>query len=109
MPPTPKAHGAQAATLDTVHELLNTTDSGTYVLSLDLNVLAAGDIVVLRVERKVRSAGTSRKAFETSFGPVPPDEKAVQSIPVVAPHGARFTLEQTDGTARTWEWEVDAL
>lgn len=99
--------GGQAATLDTEHTLGSTlTAPGVYVLCVDTSVLAAGDVVELRIYGKADSTDTERLLVRATYGPIPMVEPLVQSIPIVSPHHYRATLNQTDGTGRTWPWAV---
>lgn len=104
--PTVVDENDQAATLDTEHTLTTQTTDGVYTLAVDLNNLAAGDIVILRIYGKVRTGGTERLLFSGNYGPIPPTEKFAMSPPVLSPHHFKATLEQTDGTGRTFPWAV---
>ena len=100
--------GTQAATIDTEHTLSTQASAGSYVLSVDLNNLALGDVVILRVKIKVGSGGTTREVLSNTFSN-PQGQPVVQSIPVASPHEAIFTLEQIEGTVRSFSWEVISL
>lgn len=109
--PTVKSSGTQTATAGgTIDTLLSTTDAGVYVLTVDLNALADGEIVELRINRKVLTGGTVRTAYPASYtGVAPDDEKVAVSVPIASAFGAVFTLRQLNGTGRAFPWEVLAL
>lgn len=104
-----KSSGAQAATVGTEHTLLSTVDLGTYQLQVDVSVLVGGDELELRIKHKVRSAGTQREVYLWALGPVPPNTKIWIGPPVACTTGADFTLKQTVGTSRTFDWAVVRL
>lgn len=98
-------NGTQSATLDTEHTLATITTAGVYVLRVNLNNLANADRVVLRAKTKVLSTSSSLLEFSAAFEHAQADKVAV-SIPIPVVHELIFTLEQTDGTARSFEWSV---
>ena len=100
-----KASGSQAATLDTEHTLATITDAGVYQLWVDAAELSEGEALTLRVYAKVLSGGTERLADELSVRNglgVP----ILYSVPYVAVHHIRFTLQQSGGVGRTFDWAV---
>ena len=97
--------GTQAATLDTEHTLATETAAEVYILAVNLSNLVSGDVVVLRVKTKVVSAGAAALAFEQTFTGAQAEDVAY-SEPVPSAHSAAFTLEQTDGTGRSFEWSI---
>ena len=97
--------GTQTATIDTEHTLDTITSAGIYVLVVDMANLTTGDIVTLKAKVKYASGGTSRLAYQATYAhdqaepikfspPVPIDTEVV------------FTLEQTDGTGRSFPWNI---
>lgn len=105
---TSAASGTQAAILNTEHTLSTQSAAGSYVVSADLSALALGDAVIIRVKAKVGAGGTTREMLSNTFSN-PQGQPVVQSIPIASPHEAVFTLEQIDGTARSFPWEVISL
>jgi hypothetical protein len=111
------SHASDAApaalTLDTPSTLSTITAAGVYCLWLDLNNLAAGDILVVRVYTKVVTGGTSRlvKAVTVSgtLTAVTGAEKAVHTIPYTCVDELKFEIEQTDGTGRVVPFNVHKL
>jgi hypothetical protein len=100
------ASGTQNAVLHTEHTLgAALTDPEVYVLAVNLSNMQAGDTTILRVKPKVRSGGAAALAFEQSFSGEQ-SEAVAYSEPVPSAHSCTFTLEQTDGTGRSYEWSV---
>lgn len=104
--------GTQAATLDTEHTLhtgAGATGGAMYWLVVQAPSAATfADICILRAKRECRTAdateivyeavirgGGSTKVFISPFLPVPDG------------FDFAFTLEQTDGTGRTWLFSVE--
>lgn len=97
--------GTQTAVLDTEHTLATETSAEIYVLAVNLANMVSGDVTILRVKPKVLSGGSATLAFtETFTGAQPVD--VVYSEPIPSAHSVAFTLEQTDGTGRNYEWSV---
>ncbi len=105
---TENSSGTQTATISTEHTLATITADGVYVLAVDLNNLVNGDRVVLRAKAKVTSGGTTRQFFAAVYEHAQAD-KVVQSIPVPSVHEVVFTLQQTAGTGRAFDWSVLSL
>lgn len=100
--------GTQSATLDTEHTLDNDTTGKTYVLAVDLGAMLSGDITVLRIKTKVLSGGTLRLAYSATYAHVQA-EPIVYSVPVPANIEIECSLEQTDGTGRSYPWSLLSL
>lgn len=105
---TVESSGTQTATISTEHSLATPTGAKVYQLIVDLNNLANGDVLELRVKQKVLSAGTVREFLVGTYANVQ-TQKIAASIPVTAPQGAEFTLKQTAGTGRAFDWAVVSL
>jgi hypothetical protein len=103
------ANGNQTAVISTEHTLVTDTTGKTYVAVVDINNLAAGDTLLLRIYTIVRAAGTERLAYVSHSGPIAPTEKILYSVPVPANRSFKLTLTQTAGTGRTYEWAVLSL
>ena len=100
--------GTQSATLDTEHSLATPATAKTRVMLVDLTNLVAGDVVILRIKTKVLTGGSAILAYQATFaGPV--STPACPSVPVACPFGGTFTLEQTDGTGRSYDWAILTL
>lgn len=100
--------GTQSATLDTEHVLDNDTTGKTYVLVVDTGAMVSGDITILRIKTKVLSGGTLRLAYIATYAHAQGDP-IKYSIPVPANIEIEVTLEQTDGTGRSYPWSLLAL
>jgi hypothetical protein len=97
--------GSQSATLDTEHTLDTETTAGVYVLVVDMNNLADGDVVILRIKTKAKTGSTSRLAYQSTFSNAQTEvNKYSPAIPVDTE--IICTLEQTDGTGRSFDWNL---
>ena len=104
------ASGTQAATLDVEHTLgtdPDTTD-GVFQLFVDVNDMARADRTVLRVYEKVLSAGTQRLVATWVLTNEQID-KIFASPSLILGNGFKFTLEQTDGTGRSYPWRISQV
>lgn len=105
--PVVESTGAQTAT--GAEDTLATINSPrNLVLLVDCTNMAAGDTVILRVKRKVRSAGSVRTIFEEALSGAQSPPGWI-SAPIPSPHQAVFTLQQTAGTYRAFDWSVESL
>lgn len=100
------ADNSQSATLDTEHVLSSPTSAGYYQLMVDLNAMVVGDILRLKVKIPARNGGTKRIAFEAMYGLMAPGSKIAISPAIPVVDDSDFTLEQTDGTGRSYPWAV---
>lgn len=106
--PTLLADGEQTATINTEHTLATDISNDTYVLVVDANAMANGDVVELRLKTKARSGGTSRLAYLATYSNVQSDP-IKYSVPVPANIECQATLKQTAGTGRTFSWALLGL
>lgn len=97
--------GTQSATLDTEHVLDNDTTGKTYVLVVDCGAMVNGDATILRIYTKVLSGGTKRLAYSATYANVQAEPQKY-SVPVPANIEIEVTLEQTDGTGRSYPWAL---
>jgi YbbR domain-containing protein len=104
-----RAQGTQVAIIGTEHALANRADGKTYVLVVDLTNLAGGDTVELRVKDTVHagSAAATIAVLDSLTGVQAKTNYESQPVPAV--HEADFTLKQTAGVARTFEWSIRSL
>lgn len=105
--------GAQSGTHSLWAEqfLHNTSAAGTYKLKLDVNALAAGDVVEVRIYEMVLTGGTPRVYLvERRAGAQPVDDLIAESVPVSTDlsesKAIRFSVAQRSGTARAMPWKV---
>lgn len=102
---TSVAHGTQTATINTVHTLDTQTVAGVYVLVVDMENLANGDIVYLRLWTKAVHDATSHLAYQAAFANAQLENNKY-SIPVPIDTEVIATLQQTDGTGRDFAWNL---
>lgn len=103
-----KTSGSQTATAGGAEDVLATvTDAGAYVLVVDTAAMVDGDIVELRIYGKSRSGDTERVIYRAAFAHSQ-GEPLKQSVCVISPHHAKFSLVQSAGTARAFPWAVYA-
>lgn len=103
--------GAQVAVIDTEHTLgtdPRLTDA-TYVLMVDVNALADGDVVLFRFYEKTTGTGDTQRAMILGTLAGVQTGELWFSIPVISIHGSKFTLEQTDGIGRSFDWSIRTI
>ena len=103
--------GTQAATIGTEHTLYDSSAAASFELGVDLVNMAAGDVVEIRVYKLFKTGGTRRVVVYQIFNDAQPtDGVGTVSVPIstgLTDSGAvRFTLKQTVGTGRNFDWEV---
>lgn len=107
---TAESSGTQTAVISTEHSLATPTSAGVRVLMVDTVNMQAGDTLELRIKVKTLSGGTIRVAYLGTFtGAQPTDDLIKVSVPIPSEVGATFTLKQTAGTGRDYDWKVMAL
>lgn len=101
--------GTQAATIDTEHTLgAAVTVPGTHILVVNTANMANGDVLELRGKTKVLSTGAEAIYLIASYVHAQSDPVKM-SIPIPSLYSVTFTLRQTAGVGRTFEWAVLAL
>lgn len=114
------AHGTTTPTVGTEATLDAETGAGVYVITVNLKNMVNGDIVQLRAYKKVLTGDAqSWLAYKAEYSNLQGDAAAVGSkangevlaisVPIVGAFGCTFTLLQTAGTARAFDWVVDQL
>jgi len=98
--------GSQTATLDTIHDLETTTTAGVYVAQWNLTNLAKGDIVRLFVKTKVLTGDTAEIVFEGVYANDLLSDAIIMSPAIVSMFSLTMSLEQTDGTGRSFPWAL---
>lgn len=101
-----KTSGTQTATLTTEHTLATVTDAGTYQLVVDVDNLANGETVVLKIKVKAKSGETSKLLWSMVLTHDQSASALVISPPVPAPIEFVATLTQTGGTGRDFVWAI---
>jgi len=103
------AEGAQLTVINTEHTLQDITSPAlkTFQLQVDTNPMANDDVVELRIYQKVKVSGTLRVAWIQVLADAQGADNAVFiTIPFVGSNNIKFTLKQTAGSVRTFNWEV---
>lgn len=101
------ASGTQSATVTTEHTLSSAfTTANRYKLMVDMSNMVAGDIVEIRVYQKVLSGSTEAVQILETFGHAQV-EPVKEFGPFDSEHSIKFTLKQTDGTSRNFDWSVN--
>jgi hypothetical protein len=94
--------GTQTAAIE--HILDTPTTNGTYILAVDAVNMALGDLTELRVYDMVDGTNL-RQAWKATFQHVQANP-AKQSPPLAITAGAKFSIKQLAGTARSFPWVV---
>lgn len=100
--------GTQTATISTTHNLTTQTVAKTYVLAIDLNNMAVGDVLEISAWTKTVAAGASRQAYIETLSGVQACASFL-SIPIPSVHELRFKITQTNGTGRSFPWAALTL
>jgi hypothetical protein len=105
------ASGTQAATIGTEHVLSAPNKPGTYTFHVDPVNMQAGDTLQLRTYQKVLTGGTARVAFEAEFVDAQSADDMIKiSVPIsndlAEANALKFSLKQTVGTGRSYDWKV---
>lgn len=104
----PSIEQSGTITADGTEQTLATVASNrSLLLVVDPTDMFSGDRIVVRAKRKVLSSSSlmefqSREISGAQSGLVVMD-------PITSPHEAVFTLEQTGGTFRDFEYSVESL
>ena len=105
-----ESQGTQTAVITTEHSLATPTSAGVRVFVVDTVNMAAGDALELRIKAKVLTAGTIRVCYFAKFFEAQHADNYIQmSVPIACPFGVTFTLKQTAGTGRNFDWAVYTL
>ena len=106
-----EASGTQTAVISTEHTLADLTNTRTYVAYADVSNMVSGDSLELRVYTKVLSGSTLRCLYyqlltdaQTANG-----GQLQVAIPVPSDQEFKFTLKQTAGTGRAYDWKVVSI
>src|SRR3569832_1224115 len=106
---TSNQSGSQTAAIGTEHTLgAAITTPGDYVLVVDTNAMATGDVLELRVYSKCKTGSTSRQARVVAFAYAQLDSYNF-SVPIPIDTECTFTHKQTAGTGRAFDWNFLSL
>ncbi len=113
---TAEATGTQSASVGTEHTLSTQTGAKVFQLIVDIHNMVAGDTLELRAYMKVLTGGSAYLAYQAYYAGDPGDgattgssaqgEVVVISPPVASAYSVAFTLKQTAGTSRNFDWAV---
>ena len=103
--PVLEASGTQTAAIGTEHTLSTITLNRTLLFVVDTGAMVNADVLELRVNTTVLSAGTSRLAYFASYRDIQGAPQKI-SIPIPSDISSVFTLKQTAGTGRSFPWKV---
>lgn len=109
--PTAQGSGTQTTVLTTEHTLLDVATAGLFTLHVDTNLMAAGDVLELRIYQIVLTGGTRRVAYMQRYADAQPADDLIKiSVPIaneLTDSGSlRFTMKQTVGTVHAYPWKV---
>lgn len=102
---TSTASGTQTAVITTEHTLNSPAGPATYLLVVDTTNMANGDVLELRCKSKAKAAGSAIVFCIGSYSNIQADPLKI-SIPVASVDGGTFTLKQTAGTGRAYDWNL---
>ena len=103
--PTTESSGTQSASIGSEHSLATVAAARVLILTVDAVNMANGDVLELRVKTRVLTGGTNRLAYMASYANVQSEPIKI-SIPVVSMFNCEFTLKQTAGTGRNYDWSM---
>ncbi len=110
--PTSFADGSQTCVINTEHFVSSPNVAGVFHMEYDLSALAAGDVLEVRVYKKIRAGGTARECHptQTYYGVQPAGLVHEMTLPVsnvlAETDAVRFSIRQTAGTGRAIPWNV---
>jgi hypothetical protein len=105
----PSVEQSGTVTADGTEQTLATvTANRNLMLIVDCSNMQSGDRVVVKSKRKVLSTSAAAEEFQRREI-VGAQGAAIVMDPMPSPHQGVFTLEQTGGTNRSFEYSVEAL
>lgn len=105
---TSEASGSQTAVISTEHTLATIATDGTFVIYVNTKNMVLIDELELRVKVKVKSTGTTEEFLIATYAHVQ-GQPVKASIPCASINEVVFTLKQTAGTGRVFDWEIIKL
>lgn len=107
------ASGTTSQVVSTTNESFLTSPNvnGVFTFHMDMNLMAAGDVVELRIYQMILTGGTQRVAYLARFADAQPTDDQIKiSVPIANDltdtNALRFSILQTDGVARAFPWKV---
>jgi len=92
----------------TEQDFATVTAAKILILAVDVNAMADGDTIELRLYGKARTGDTERQIWFASFSNAQGD-KLKESIPVASPHHYRASIKRVAGTDRAYPWAIYEL
>lgn len=109
--PSLNSSGSQTGTIATEFTLATLTLPGIYLLVVDVSAMLGGatpDLLILREYTKARSSDAEGLIKPYNIVGLQAETEIV--LPYrTTPHYLRYTLQQTQGTARTYPWAIYQL
>jgi len=102
---TAETTGTQTATINTEHSLYTSTNAKSFMLLVDMSAMVNGDELELRAKAKVLSAGSRKQLDLAVFSHAQADPVAIFG-PYPSAYDLEFTLKQTAGGGRAFDWAV---
>lgn len=105
------ASGTQTAVIGTEHFLSSPNVAGTFTMHLDTVNMAAGDVIEIRIYQMILTGGTQRVAYLTRYADAQLTDDLIKiSVPIsnelTDTNSLRFSLKQTAGTGRAFQWKI---
>lgn len=88
------------------------TNNGTFVLKVDLNALAAGEQIIVRIYTNILTGGTERVAWQGTYGALGGTNNMVTQIIMSPPTPSDFSLTcklqfvSSPGASRSIPWSL---
>jgi hypothetical protein len=107
----PTLEASNTTATDGTEQTLSTlTTNKIFQFFIDLNAMAAGDAIEVRLKTKVLNGGTTRVVYKDEFrDEQSADNKIAHSIPVASDQEYVVTLKRIAGTDRSYPWKVLSL
>jgi hypothetical protein len=102
---TQNTSGTKTVTVDVEHSLATITTAGLFQFAIDLSNMENGDIIDITIKTKLLTGSTAAIAYIATFAHVQ-GQPNQHSLPIMSPFSVEFLIEQTDGTARDYDWAV---
>lgn len=85
----------------------------SYVYKVDCNALATGEVAIIRVYTVLLTGGAERLEYAGSYVAGAEEDPMQTSVPVIVDSAAgitiRASIEQKNGTGRTFPWKLFSL
>jgi hypothetical protein len=82
--------------------------AGTFIMEVDTTNMVNGDVVELRARTKVLSTGTEKYYILGAYANIQADPVKM-SIPIPSAYSVTFTIKQSAGVAKAFDWNLLSL